>query len=315
VTDLQIVNRALKRINSLPAATMADTDRNQAYAIEQYPFARDEILRLFAWPSVIARAMLLDIDDLRCQWILSHVYHVGDYVTNDTGKVYQCITAGTSAAAGGPTGTSANITDGTVHWKYVGANDTTVNWAWRASHAYVVGDVVANQDGMIFYCITAGTTAATGGPTTVSADITDNTAHWCYYATAGANLTIYMFHYLYPPAALRLLKMPANSAASEGAKGAMYLREGNFIFTDVEEAEAKYIQSCTASTDPSRWDTLLQATVVIRLACMIAFFVTGKMEVQNSVDAEFARTARFARDVAIFEGSEGVPEPALWEDA
>jgi hypothetical protein len=48
---------------------------------------------------------------------------VGDRITNDTGKVYECITAGNSAAASatGPSGTGSDITDGTAHWKYVGA--------------------------------------------------------------------------------------------------------------------------------------------------------------------------------------------------
>lgn len=46
-------------------------------------------------------------------------YAVGDRVTN-VSRCYQCITAGTSAAAG-PTGTSADYTDGGgVHWKYLG---------------------------------------------------------------------------------------------------------------------------------------------------------------------------------------------------
>jgi hypothetical protein len=52
-------------------------------------------------------------------WQATHAYVVGDRSTNDTGKMYEVITAGTSAGAGGPTGTSADITDGTVHWKYV----------------------------------------------------------------------------------------------------------------------------------------------------------------------------------------------------
>lgn len=48
-------------------------------------------------------------------------------VTNDTGKIYACITAGTSAGSGGPTGTGSNITDGTAHWAYVGTS-ITINW-------------------------------------------------------------------------------------------------------------------------------------------------------------------------------------------
>lgn len=43
-----------------------------------------------------------------------------DVVTNDE-RSYICITAGTSAASGGPTGTSTDITDGTAHWRFLGA--------------------------------------------------------------------------------------------------------------------------------------------------------------------------------------------------
>lgn len=67
-------------------------------------------------------------------WVLSTVYAAGALVTNDTGKLYTCITAGTSAGSGGPTGTAADITDGSVHWMYAGAgaagatsNDAIVN--------------------------------------------------------------------------------------------------------------------------------------------------------------------------------------------
>ncbi|TIR33291.1 MAG: hypothetical protein E5X35_11535 [Mesorhizobium sp.] len=55
-------------------------------------------------------------------WVPSTVYSVpGRIVINDTGKAYKLITAGTSAGAGGPTGTGTGITDGTgCVWDYVG---------------------------------------------------------------------------------------------------------------------------------------------------------------------------------------------------
>ncbi len=52
-------------------------------------------------------------------WAVLTAYVLRDVRTN-AGKVYRCITAGTSAAAGGPTTTAASITDGTVAWAYVG---------------------------------------------------------------------------------------------------------------------------------------------------------------------------------------------------
>jgi hypothetical protein len=72
-----------------------------------------------SWVQVISAAT--------SNWQAGHAYIIGDKVLNDTGKTYQCITAGTSAGSGGPTGTSANITDNTAHWKYVQAVIAGVN--------------------------------------------------------------------------------------------------------------------------------------------------------------------------------------------
>ncbi len=51
-------------------------------------------------------------------WVALTPYEVGQICKNDTGKLYRCITKGTSAGSGGPTGTTADITDGTAHWAY-----------------------------------------------------------------------------------------------------------------------------------------------------------------------------------------------------
>jgi hypothetical protein len=53
-------------------------------------------------------------------WAASTAFAVGQMVNNDTGKVYKCVTAGTSASSGGPTGTGTGISDGTVTWDYYG---------------------------------------------------------------------------------------------------------------------------------------------------------------------------------------------------
>lgn len=42
-------------------------------------------------------------------------------VTNDGGKIYWCTVTGTSAGAGGPTGTGLDIVDGTCHWRFIAA--------------------------------------------------------------------------------------------------------------------------------------------------------------------------------------------------
>ena len=50
-------------------------------------------------------------------WVASTAVGAGVYRTNGA-NVYKCVTAGTTAAAGGPTGTGAAIADGTAVWDY-----------------------------------------------------------------------------------------------------------------------------------------------------------------------------------------------------
>lgn len=52
-------------------------------------------------------------------WTALTIYTDGQIRTNAS-RVYIVITPGTSASSGGPTTTAADITDGTVHWKYLG---------------------------------------------------------------------------------------------------------------------------------------------------------------------------------------------------
>ena len=50
-------------------------------------------------------------------WAASTDYAVGQIVSHDTGKLYRCVTSGTSGATG-PSGTGTAITDGTAVWDY-----------------------------------------------------------------------------------------------------------------------------------------------------------------------------------------------------
>lgn len=59
-------------------------------------------------------------------WVALTAY-IGDDRVKNGGNVYQCLTGGTSAGSGGPTTTAADITDGTVHWKFLGAGSGVVD--------------------------------------------------------------------------------------------------------------------------------------------------------------------------------------------
>jgi hypothetical protein len=96
------------------------------------------------------------------------------------------ITADTSAAASGRP-SFARVLESDV---------TTVVWQmlaavpWVASTAYSVGDNVVNTGNSNQYrCTTAGTSAASGGPSGTGTGIADNTAVWAYVGAAELVLT------------------------------------------------------------------------------------------------------------------------------
>ena len=68
-------------------------------------------------------------------WEASTAYTAAQIRTNDTGKVYLCTGAGTSAASGGPTGTGLVITDGGATWQYLGTSTAGV-WEKLISQIY-----------------------------------------------------------------------------------------------------------------------------------------------------------------------------------
>ncbi len=86
-------------------------------------------------------------------WAPTTGYAVGDVRTNSS-KIYRCITAGTSAGAGGPTGTGTDITDGTVHWRYLGDGTGYITVAAEAENA---GPVIGNA-----YTVTTIVTPVSG---------------------------------------------------------------------------------------------------------------------------------------------------------
>lgn len=59
-------------------------------------------------------------------WAASTAYALTQQVSLG-GRVYKCVTAGTSAGSGGPTGTGTGITDGTAVWDYVGVVDIVLD--------------------------------------------------------------------------------------------------------------------------------------------------------------------------------------------
>jgi len=83
------------------------------------------------------------------EWASSTAYAV-DIVRRNSGNVYKCIKAGTTASSGGPSGTGDEIVDGTVTWKFI--LDGGIHWGYatiasRASTTSVTIDIVNDLGG------------------------------------------------------------------------------------------------------------------------------------------------------------------------
>ncbi len=78
-----------------------------------------------------------------------------------------------------PTGRVATVEDAGTRFASLAQGTIAAATAWVALTDYVAGDVRTNAS-RIYICITDGTAAGSGGPTTTAEDITDGSAHWRY---------------------------------------------------------------------------------------------------------------------------------------
>lgn len=109
-------------------------------------------------------------------WVGTTYYAPGDYVTNG-GNLYVCTNGGQSAGAGGPSGTSSSITDGSVTWQYCAVS----SWAGQTSFIFGSFILVGSQ---YYRCTTPGVqgnnTQITGKiqPTWTTTTVSDGTITW-----------------------------------------------------------------------------------------------------------------------------------------
>ncbi len=68
-------------------------------------------------------------------------------------------------------------------------NDFGASSAWLANTVVVLNQMASNG-GNLYICTTAGTTAASGGPTGTGSGITDGTAVWAYVQPGTASVTL-----------------------------------------------------------------------------------------------------------------------------
>lgn len=114
-------------------------------------------------------------------WVAAETLTVGTVRWNGF-NLYRVTRAGTTAASGGPTGTSSDILDGDatngVKWTFVSPYYSP-EIPWLPNQAVPVRTIRFNGNSM-YRVIAAGVTAASGGPTGTGTSITDGTAKWAY---------------------------------------------------------------------------------------------------------------------------------------
>jgi hypothetical protein len=127
-------------------------------------------------------------------WEPNTTYETYSYVFNGL-NTYWCTQSGVSASSGGPTGTGANIVDGTCVWICVHVNQDGTNW--QPTTAYTASQIRYNGPNT-YKCLVSGTSASSGGPTgTATSGIVDGTAQWGFvgiwstgHAATGVNFTL-----------------------------------------------------------------------------------------------------------------------------
>jgi hypothetical protein len=189
-----------------------------------------EIIRIFPWNCSVVRARPVPVAEAT-DWVAFTAYGVG--VTRKNGaNLYVSTIAGTSAASGGPTGTTGNITDGTVVWRFL------------CSSTFV-------------------------------------------------NLSGWTYAFIVPSDCVRVLDI-------DGAKKNLYRIEGPFLYTNVQNPVLRYAKLITVD----EMDAVMVEGVVSRLASKICFIMTSNLQLMQLLYQEFATTLSISRQIAAAEDRE-----------
>lgn len=125
---VSIYNQALNYLGLEQVKSVSDPTKSAKTLTSSYSIARDEVLRAHPWACLKVTVDGELEDDL--DWEDASVYIVGDYCVVGT-SLYRCITAGTSDATAFTESTNQDITDGSVHWKYLEPVENNTSWLYR----------------------------------------------------------------------------------------------------------------------------------------------------------------------------------------
>lgn len=174
-------------------------------------------------------------------WSQNHAYSALGARISNGGNAYQVITTGTSqnTPGAGPTGTGSNITDGTVHWKYLSAIDFTSLQAWANS---LPSTVTQNMVGQIWNDSVITTTAGTQILSLTGHDTTTNSTTITLTAAAGEGLRDATGALAFNTANGVAIQLPAT-----GVGGINYLdiEDANVTFDSIQIQDPNSASNCT----------------------------------------------------------------------
>jgi len=185
-TATQIATRALRRLNVYSAG-----ENPAAADVED---AKEALTAMLAsWESEGLTGDILPLDARFEQGVvamlavrLAEEYGKtpGEVLSRDAKQGWDAITAAYFSV---PKTRFDDAIVNTGHWYQYGivvGQEDQLYMPWAASTAYKLRQMVQNGS-MIYECITAGTSASSGGPTGTGPEITDGTVTWCWRRVAG----------------------------------------------------------------------------------------------------------------------------------
>jgi len=174
-----------------------------------------------------------------------------------------------------------------------------IDIVWVASTAYVAGDLVTNE-GILFRCVTGGTSAASGGPAVYGMAIVDGTATWDALEEYPENNTLFEYCYIYPENTIKIISVGTSS----------YSVYGRLIYTDEDDAIAKVLRR---PYNVDILDSLLQEAIVLKLAEFMAPAFGQEKNVPTLIQ-EYQLALRIARGESAAERKEDPAPSPFWTD-
>jgi uncharacterized phage protein gp47/JayE len=134
-----------------------------------------------AWEAIQAVHSSQDPDKATGIGLDTICLYTGTFREEATASVVSLTLTGTPGTVVSAGSRASTLSTGKIFGTLLGGVDGTIValTAWAPATLYAVGDQRTNN-GNAYVCITTGTSAGSGGPTTTDADITDNTVHWMY---------------------------------------------------------------------------------------------------------------------------------------